>query len=425
MTESQKISLRRSEVRQRLNELSGVLEPSDEQAQEMDSLTTEFGTLERRYRAAVIAETADAEEAAREIPEDGEARERRELREKALLATYFEAFSRGRVVGGAEAELAAAYECRTNEIPFVLFEMEPEREQRDISPAPSTVGVNLQPIRPAVFAPSILPRLGVDMPVVPSGTYAEGTITTSAVPAAVAKSSAVSATAQAITVSTTTPKRVAARLEVTLEDVAAIGTSSFESMLRQNIALALSDELDDQGLNGNGTAPNLSGLFQALTDPSAPAAAVETFDRFVAIFAGGIDGKWARNLKEVAVVCGVETYRLAAQTFRDASADLGEIAVGDYLANMSAGFWTNARMPAKVSHVQQGILYRMGRRLEGGSRSMRTAVCPIWSRGVGIDDIYSGSAKGERYYTLSALVGDVLLVQSDAYAQVNFRVSTA
>ena len=54
---------------------------------------------------------------------------------------------------------------------------------------------------------------------------------------------------------------------------------------------------------------------------------------------------------------------------------------------------------------------------------IRTAVCPHWGY-VSIDDIYSGSAKGERYFTASVLLGDVLVVQPSAYKQVSFRVST-
>ena len=54
---------------------------------------------------------------------------------------------------------------------------------------------------------------------------------------------------------------------------------------------------------------------------------------------------------------------------------------------------------------------------------MRTAVCPTWGS-IGVDDIYSGARKGERYFTLSVLIGDVILVQPDAYTQVAFRVSS-
>ena len=59
MTNSQKIQLRQSEVRQRLNELSG-LEGDDFTADhraETDKLAGEYSDLETRFRAATIAES--------------------------------------------------------------------------------------------------------------------------------------------------------------------------------------------------------------------------------------------------------------------------------------------------------------------------------------------------------------------------------
>ena len=80
-------------------------------------------------------------------------------------------------------------------------------------------------------------------------------------------------------------------------------------------------------------------------------------------------------------------------------------------------------MPNKTSHIAQAILYRMGRSAMGASMGMRTAVCPHWGE-VSIDDIFSGAASGVRSFTMHVLLGDVILVQPDAYEQVAFRVST-
>ena len=79
-------------------------------------------------------------------------------------------------------------------------------------------------------------------------------------------------------------------------------------------------------------------------------------------------------------------------------------------------------MPAKASHVEPGLLYRKGRSMMGGSAAMRTAVMAHWGT-VSVDDIFTGSASGERYFTVSVLVGDLLLVQPDAYAQIAYKVS--
>ena len=419
MTQSQRIELRRSEIRERLGVLAGEDSPTEEQLTEIGELETEYRQSETRLRAALLSEEeAEAEARAEHGDMDAETRERIELRSRASLGAFLKAALRGNLVKGAEAELQEAAGIEDG-IPIELWDTaRPETEERAVTGAPGTVGVNLDTIRPAVFAPSILPRLGVEMPRVASGTYATATISTSLTAAAKAKSEAADATAAAFTVTTATPKRVSARLTLTLEDIAAVGASNFESVLRENLSLALSDELDDQGLNGDGSSNDLTGLFQRLTDPSAPGAGVADFDDFVAAFSGGIDGLWASRMNEIAIVAGVDTYGLSARTFRDASGqDLGAEAFADYAMAKYGGWWTNKRMPAKTNHVQQGILHRKGR------MGIRTAVCPHWGR-VGIDDIYSGSAKAERHFTFHVLLGDVILVQPDAYAQVAFRVSS-
>ena len=432
---------RQSRERGRMAELSLVDELSDEQRSELDTIERGTPDLERQTRAAVISledEEREAETRAANDP-DAEQRERIELRSKAMLTTYFMNAARGRLADGAEAELQAASGISGHGIPIEIWDTaQPERrgaedgrEVRAITPAPGTVGVNLDPIRPAVFANSIAPRLGIEMPRVMSGTYASATITTSQTAAPLDKSAPSVGTAGALTVSTATPKRVSARLELTLEDIAAVGQANFESILRENLALALSDQLDDQVINGNGTAPNLSGIFQGLTDPTAAPTAIADFDAFVAAFSGGIDGLWASTVKEVSIVGGVETYRLSTATFRDPSTGTaggrGDLAFSDYAMEHYGGFWTNSRMPSSatfmsVDNVQQAILYRKGRSMSGGAGTMRTAVCPHWGI-VDIDDIFSGSAQGERYFTMHVLLGDVILVQRDAYSQAAFQVA--
>ena len=391
MTEAQKrlreLRDRQSKERGRMAELSRVDELADEQRAELDTIERGTPDLERQIRAAMVgAETEDREAETRETTApDAEQRERVELRSKASLANYLLAAARGRMVDGAEAELAAA--AGVQGIPLELWDV--PRETRAVTEALGTVGVNLDPIRPAVFANSIAPRLGIDMPRVGSGTYATGRITKSQAAEAKDKSAATAATAGAITVTTATPKRVSARLELTLEDIATVGQANFEAILRENLSLALPDELDDQAINGDGSAPNLKGMFNVLSDPSAPAAGVAAFDTFVGSFAGGIDGLWANTVKDVAIVAGVDTYKLSAQTFRDRVIDtaqrggvsLGDEAFSDYAMRQYGGWWTNKRMPATASNVQQAILYRKGRSAAGASAGHADSRMPPLERG--------------------------------------------
>ena len=198
------------------------------------------------------------------------------------------------------------------------------------------------------------------MPRVKTGTFASATISTSQTAAALDKGASAVGTAGALTVATATPKRVSARLELRLEDIAAVGQENFESILRENLVLALSDQLDDQAINGNGTAPNLSGIFQGLADPTAAPTAVADFDAFVGAFAGGVDGLWSVGVKEVAIACGVETYRLSASTFRDPASGTeggrGDMAFSDYGMGHYGGWWT------KLADARRGNIHERRQR---------------------------------------------------------------
>ena len=415
---------RQSKERQRMAELAVVEELNDEQRAELDTIERATPDLERQIRAATVAlETEEREAETRAAPApDAEKRERIELRSRASLTGYLRAALEGRQVDGAEAELRSA--AGVSGIPLELWDIGQETEQRQTdsaTPAPGTVGVNLDRIRPTVFANSIAPRLGIEMPRVASGTYASATITTSLTAGAKTKGADQDSTAAGFTVTSVTPKRISARLSIQIEDVAAVGQANFESILRENLALVLSDELDKQAINGNGTAPNLTGILARLTDPTNPTD-VAIFDAFAAAHADGIDGLWSNTLKDVAIVCGPATMALSARTFQTATNYKGELSAAAYAMANTGGWWTNKRMPDAVSDIQQAILYRKGRSTMGGAGAMRTAVCPHWNE-VSIDDIYSDSASGTRHFTMHVLLGDVILVQPAAYAQIAFKVA--
>ena len=419
---------RQSKERGRMAELSLVDELNDEQRADLDTMERGTPDLERQIRAAMIAaETEEREaETTQTTGPDAEQRERLELRGRASLTAYLRARIEGRQVGGAEAELQQAAGIGGG-IPLEIWDTSEVLEQRAATEAPGTTGVNLDRIRPAVFANSIAPRLGIDMPRVMSGAYASATIATSLSAGPAAKGVDAVASAAAFTVTAVTPKRISARLSIQVEDIAAVGQANFESILRENLALALSDSLDDEAINGSYDASSvppdlgLVGIFARLTDPGAPSA-IADFDAFAGSHASGIDGLWANQLSEVAIVCGPATMTLSARTFQSATSYKGEMSAAAYAVNQTGGWWTNKRMPAAVGNVQQAILYRKGRSMMGGAGAMRTAVCPHWNE-LAIDDIYSGSASGTRHFTMHVLLGDVILVQPDAYAQVSFQLA--
>ena len=348
MTNSQKLSVRLSEIRQRLNEVAG-LEGEAYTAEiraENDKLQTEYRDLEGKYRAAVIAE-GDAEKRALESGARCRAAGAPlELRGK-------------RVPGGPICErhsLAGGWmdpSARCNRRPRIGDGDAPGAVGHRPAPArapgrlgstaaPGTVGINLDRIRPAVFAQSILPRLGVEMPRVESGTYASATISASLTAGSHAKGAAAQASAATFTVQSVTPKRISARLGIRIEDVAAVGQQNFEGILRENLSLVLSDALDSQGLNGAGAGSDLVGIFERLTTPADPGD-VADFDAFAAAHAGGIEGLWALTLKDVAsCVRPCIPTRLAAQDVPDSGTNYkGELSAAAYAERETGGFWTS------------------------------------------------------------------------------------
>ena len=427
MTNAQKLTIRASEIRQRLNEIAGLEGDAltDEVRQESDALTTEYRDVETKLRAAIAAEP-DARVETTDANMDAEARERLELRGRANLGAFLVAALQGRVPAGAEAEYAAAFGAPTGHVPFDLWEQDrPAPEVRASTPAPATgTGVTVAPVQPFVFAPSIAPRLGIEMPSVGSGGYTEMTVTTALPAAPKGKGADADDTAGALTPVTANARRISARMTVTLEDVATVGVANFEAALRQNVSMALSDEYDDQVINGDGQSPNVNGLIKQLDDPDNPAA-VTNFDAFVAAFADQIDGLWASTMREIAAIVNVDAYKLAAKTFRDrvidaankGAASLGDTSFADYAMEHLAGFSTNKRMPATAATIARGIVYRQGR------TGLRTASHPTWGT-ASIEDVYTDSRSGQRHFTVHALVGDkVLLVQPAAYSLVEFKVA--
>ena len=415
MTPLQKIALRLSEVRSRLNKIASLEGDAltDEIRTEAASLQTEFADLEVRHRAAIVASSDDSEPRDVDpaaVTVDAEHRARLELRSKCHASAYLVAALTGKPLQGAELELLQ--QVGGDGIPLEVFE--PRAEDRaTITPAPGTTGINLAPVAPALFAPSLAPRLGIDMPGVESGGYGVSRIGTSVTAGAVAKGAQVPETAGALTVSTTTAHRVGASLSLAIEDIANVGISNFESSLRENISLVLSAALDDQLVNGGGDGSNISGLLKLLDDPAAPAANAETWERYAGVQASAVDGIWASQLSHVSLICNPATYIHAAATFRGTDAELSAAA---YLEARGAEFSTNARMPDAAANIAVGIIARRGR------PGLRTAACPTWGS-VSIDDIFSGARRGERSFTVSILIGDVLLVQPGAYKQVGFRLA--
>ena len=434
MTTAQRLTIKASEERSRLNELSGLETLTDEQRTEIDTLSAEYADTERQLRAAIAAEPDPAVET-HQTP-DGEDRERLALRSRATLGGYLLARMQGRLPAGELAEYQAA--CGVEDgIPLDLFEsdrpaVEVHADAATPSPAAgSGAGLNIGRILPAVFDQSIARRLGIAMPTVGTGTWSEMVISTPLTAAAKAKGGAVEATAAALTPVSANPRRISARLSIQAEDAAQIGTPRFESALRANLSEALSDEYHKQCINGDGTAPSVNGLLKQLDNPTAPTDVV-TWDSFLSTVAAFTGSKYAETMSDLSVIVPPDAYRLSTTTFRDKTIDtgqrggvsLGSVSAQRYLSDVLGGWSTATRLPVAPTSggrakISTGIVRRTGRGMDGA------AVHPVWSS-LSIDDVYTGSAAATRHVSLHVLVGDkVMLVRpkGEIFDKVSFKVA--
>ena len=383
--------------------------------------------LERRSAVRLLLDDDDKRSFVHDLHGvDSETRERLELRGKSRLTNFFLCAVQGKEVSGPELELRQA--AGVDGIPLEIFDTPDELEKKGgchhgRPPAGSGLGVNLDPIRPRIYARSVLPRMGVAMPQVPSGTYSTATISTGLTAGARVAGMPRDSMAAAFAVGTTTPHSISARLTIRIEDILSVGAENYESVLRQNLQLALADAVDSQGLSGDGSGANLTGLLEQLTDPTVAPTAVIDWNGWASLIAAGVDGgPWAESAMDVRLLVNPESMRLAISSFKDGTGFGGEKSAAMYLKDHSGGFFSSRRMPDSVSMIAQAIRYRNMTQGLMGVDAMRTAVMPVWDE-IGIDDIFSDSASGLRHFTLHNFCGDVLVIQPDAYEQIQFQVS--
>ena len=261
MTEAQKrlreLRDRQSRERGRMAELSMADSLDTETRAELDTIEKGTPDLERQLRAAAAAVDTEDRAAVITAAEGDTDPERVELRSRASVGRFL--LGAGKTTG-AEAELQAELGLAQNQIPLEMWQPPAETraatEKRDITPAPSTTGVNLDALRPYVFAPSVVDKLMIDMPMVESGTYATGTISTAATADAVPKGGdgrhrRRSRDRRGVDHRDDDPaprrrERCCSPLRTSPSSVSATSRASCASTSR----LVLSDELDDQLLNG-------------------------------------------------------------------------------------------------------------------------------------------------------------------------------
>ena len=405
MTTTQKIALRLSEVRSRLNEIAGLEGDSltDEIRSESEKLQGEYSGLETRHRAAIIADGAPIETRSNDT---GEGREMRELVSRAGISGIFDAAMTGKVTAGAEAELQKELKLDGNAVPLVLLRRHDDGEGVEhrttgVTPVPAagSIGASQSEIIPAVFPEGAVAFLGIPQPTVGVGERVYTVLTTSAAPGTPAKGADQGHSAAAFTAAVLSPGRIQASLFFAREDRARL--AGLNEALRSNLSEALGDELDQQVLTGATT-----GLLTGTVLANNAASAADTFATYRSRFAFGlVDGKYAMTTGDLRLLVGSATYSHAASVYRGNSSDLDALAS---LMAATGGVRVSANVTA-VSGDKQNVVIRRGGRQD--------AVVAIWEGVSLITDEVTQAKAGEIIVTAVMLYAFKVL-RADGFRKV-------
>ena len=230
MKPSQKIALEMSTKREALNALLAVDDMSDEQRNEMGSLTTRMQELETEARAAIMAE--DVPVITTTTVTDGENRELRSLIDRANVGNIFESTLEHRATTGPEAELQAHYHLAANVIPLTML------ETRAVTPAPGQVAQNQAAIIPGVFPLSCAAFLALST----CQPFAVGdavypVLTTNADAGTPAENAVQAETTGSFSASVLTPSRIQASFFYSREDQGKIQSGMGEALRIELVAM--------------------------------------------------------------------------------------------------------------------------------------------------------------------------------------------
>ena len=392
MTTAQKLALRASEIRTRLAELAGIEEITDEQRAEISTLRTEYGDVETRAQAAIVAGDEP-----KPTETNTEARELAELIEGASIGQIFGAALEHRATDGQTAELQAELGLAGNQIPLVLLR-DTEHRATGVTSAPGDVGATQAEIIPAVFPDSVAAFLGVDMPTVGVGEAIFPVLSTSADVNAPAENADSDETAGGFNADVLSPSRLQAAFFYSREDRARF--RGMDSALRDNLSSALADKLDQQILAGD------EGLLDGTNLANHNVSTETTYQLYREQFAyGRVDGKFATGTDDLKVCFGAASFAHAASQYRGNNDNADAL-----MAMKAAGVMVkvSAHVPAAASNKQNAVI-RLGMR--------RDMVAPLWEGVTILADEVTLAKKGQIQVTAVMLHAVKILRAGGFYKQ--------
>ena len=376
MTTLQKLQIRQSETREKINSLLGNEARTEEQTAELEKLTTEAQKLEPEIRAAIVAEP-DPEEIL--VEGDAETRELRQLTEKANVGDILSATFEKRQTSGEAAELQKHYGLGSHQVPLEMLRVNRSVEERAAATVPASIGDASQAeVITPVFATGDGAFMGIERPTVPVGDAAYPVLSTvPSVKGPFTDSTEAAQTDAEFVATNLSPERLQASFSYRRTDAARF--SGLDAALRLALNGGLQEKLDQQAIEGT------DGLLTGTNLPNNNVSTISTFALYLSgLLYGRVDGRFARKPGDVKMIVGAPTFAHASAAYKGNNSDESGV---ERLQEKSGGLMVSAHVPDVASN-RQNALIRLG--MERGA-----AVQPMWQGVSLVVDEFTRAAFGE------------------------------
>ena len=338
-----------------------------------------------------------------------ELRELRQAAQAANIGHYFRAAETGRDVDGPAKEYkqhVLGEDAKPEEFPLEMlldreeyFNMDArvmEEMRAEVTGAAAGTASMLS-FADRLFATSDGAYLGAMYPAVGPGRHAYPIITGTTVAASYARGGAETVSG-GLTIVNADPERIQHSYEYSSTDELTVpGVAAY---LASDLRMSLMAGLDNKVIDD---------LIAALTDATA-GTTVETLNRLLGRFGAGVDGKGAKDVRDVRIMCGIETYAHVSA--------LSTSNIGQFMERVPHDrFRASSHIAAAASDNQAGIVYRTG-----APSSLKRLIAPIWRRGELLRDRSRLQLQGT--VTLTGVMhADVILVAQDLHDEISFHLA--
>ena len=385
MTPTQKIQIRMSETREKLNDL--VAAESADDITQRDKLSAELKAMETELRTAIELDGAASTTA--------ESREWAGLNSRFDLGELFSGVVEHRASSGVIAEVQKERGLSANDIPTELLMV----EHRAVTPAPTDVGQSQSQsqITGYVFPQSVAAFLGISSDIVPVGDASFPVLTSDPAAGTPSENAPQAETTGAFTADALSPSRIQASFFWSRESAARM--AGMGDALRDALQGGIADKLDKEILQGT------NGLFTGIILADHNRAASSDYAHYVSqLLYARVDGQSAFDLADIRVVMGHETFGNAA-TKLPANGEQNALA---RIRDDSGGVRVSVHVPPVASSKQNAVV-RLGNR--------RDMVAPVWGQVTLIPDEVTLADKGQIQLTAVLLYAVKVLRVGGFYKQ--------